>query len=230
MDNKDSKTTVPEASNYSSYLNKSLIKNVVFFSGGIILFITGCIIYGVILNLREIPLNKAIAEKGFVKLKKPYIIIDRNSYALELFEDTVLIKAYRANFGRNVNLRKTKAGDLSTPVGDYKICEIDTDSRYYKFFKLNYPNLKDALEALRKNVISQIQFDSLKFELDNGECPSANTELGGGIGIQGIGRLDYLFRFLPFNYNWTDGSVAISNEDIDELYSVVKKGTLVVIK
>ena len=56
------------------------------------------------------------------------------------------------------------------------------------------------------------------------------TYLGGNVGIQGIGRLNFLFKYLPFNYNWTDGSVAISNENMDELYSVVKKGTRVVIK
>lgn len=230
MNKKDIKSPIPEDSGYSSYLNKSLIRNVVFFSGGIILFISGCIIYGVILNLKEIPLSEAMAERGIARLKKPYIVIDRNSYTLNLYEDTVLVKEYRANFGRNVNIRKTRAGDLSTPVGDYKICEIDTANKYYKFFKLNYPNLSDAAQALRKNAISQAQFDSLKYELDHGECPSSKTILGGDMGIQGIGRLDFIFKYLPFNYNWTDGSIAISNEDIDELYKVVKKGTAVVIK
>ncbi len=230
MNNKDSKSSVPEDSRISSYLNKSLIRNIIFFSGGIILFISGCIVYGIILNLREMPLSKTMAEKGFSKLAKPYIIIDRQSYSLNLYEDTVLIKSYRANFGRNVNVPKSRAGDLSTPVGNYRICEIDTVSRFYKFFKLNYPNLNDAADALRKGLISQVQFDSLKSELARGSCPDSNTALGGNIGIQGIGKLDFIFRYLPFNYNWTNGSIAISNEDIDELYSVVKKGTLVVIK
>ncbi len=230
MNNKDPKSPVPEDSRYSSYLNKSLIRNILFFSGGIVLFISGCIVYGIILNIREVPLSKLMAEKGFSTLKQPYIIINRNSYSLNLYEDTVLIKSYRANFGRNVSSPKDKAGDLSTPVGDYNICEIDTVSKYYKFFKLNYPNLNDAAKGLRKGLISQSQFDSLKYELARGICPLSNTHLGGNIGIQGIGRLDFIFRYLPFNYNWTDGSVAISNEDIDELYRVVKKGTPVVIK
>ncbi len=230
MNNKDSNTSVPEDSRISSYLNKSLLRNILFFSGGIILFITGCIVYGIILNIREIPLSEAMAEKGFPKLKKPYIIINRQSYELDLYEDSVLIKSYRANFGRNVNTPKSKAGDLSTPVGNYKICEIDTVNKYYKFFKLNYPNLTDASDALRKGIITQAQYDSIKYDINLGSCPPEDTPLGGDIGIQGIGRLDFIFRYLPFNYNWTDGSVAISNEDIDELYSVIKKGTLVVIK
>ncbi len=215
---------------YLSYLNSNLIRNVVFFSGGIILFIIGCIAYGVILNLRDVPLSQDITDKGFTKLEDPNIIINRQSYTLNLYEDTVLIKSYRANFGRNVNIPKNKAGDLATPVGDYQICEIDTVNKYYKFFRINYPNEKDAAEALKKGLITQDEYDRIRFECTYGQCPDANTELGGNIGIQGIGRLNFVFRYLPFNYNWTDGSIAISNESIDELYSVVKKGTKVVIK
>ena len=212
------------------YINVNLIRNVLFFSGGIFLFIAGVIIYGVILNLREVPLRKAMQEKGIVKITDPNIVVDRQTYSLMLYQDTVLVKTYRANFGRNVNNPKTKAGDLSTPVGSYKICEIDTINMYYKFFEINYPNNSDAANALRKGIITQAQFDTLKYDNDNGICPNPDTPLGGKMGIHGIGRLNSIFRFLPFNYNWTDGSVAISNEGIDELYSVIKKGTNVVIK
>ena len=214
----------------SSYLNMNLVRNVILFSGGIILFIFGVIAYGIILNLKEIPLKEAMAEKGFTRLENPNIVIDRSSYTLDLYEDTVLIKSYRANFGRNVGVPKTRAGDLATPVGVYKICSIDTASKYYKFFRLNYPNLDDATNALRIGLINQTEFDKLKFEYYYRDCTDADTPLGGNIGIQGIGRLNFIFEYLPFNYNWTDGSIAISNESIDELYSVVKKGTKVVIK
>ena len=194
------------------------------------MFMAGVIIYGVILNLREIPLREAMAEKGIAKITHPNIVIDRRTYSLMLYQDTLLVKTYRANFGRNVNSPKKEAEDLSTPVGNYKICRIDTVSKYYKFFEINYPNLNDASDALIKGRISQAQFDTLKYDNDKGICPDPDTPLGGDMGIHGIGKLNYIFRFLPFNYNWTDGSVAISNEGIDELYSVVKKGTNVTIK
>ena len=211
-------------------ININLIRNVLFFSGGIILFMAGVIVYGVIINMRDVPLRKAMFEKGIHKITDPSIIIDRRTYSLMLFQDTLLVKTYRANFGRNVNSPKTRAGDLSTPVGDYKICQIDTAGKYYKFFEINYPNINDAGEALRKGRITQAEYDTLKYDNEKGICPDPHTVLGGDVGIHGIGRLNYIFRFLPFNYNWTDGSVAISNEGIDELYSVVKKGTNVIIK
>jgi hypothetical protein len=59
--------------------------------------------------------------------------------------------------------------------------------------------------------------------------PTQNSPLGGNIGIHGIGKLNFLFKNLPFVFNWTDGSIAISNEEIDELCGVIKKGTKVTI-
>jgi hypothetical protein len=103
-------------------------------------------------------------------------------------------------------------------------------NKYHKFLRLNYPNLNDATEALRKGIISQKEFDKLSFQFYYDDCPDLVTALGGNIGIQGIGEYNSIFKNLPFVYNWTDGSVAVSNESIDEIYSVVKKGTKVVIK
>ncbi len=216
--------------NFSEHINANMIRNIVVFGGGIFLFIAGVIVYGIILHVREEPLKKAMREKGFTKLNNVVLIVERKNYSINLYEDTVLIKTYRANFGKNVNVPKTRRGDFATPVGNYIICSIDTNSVYHKFLRLNYPNLNDATEALRKGIISQEIFDKLKYEYYNGDCTSADTRLGGNIGLQGIGRLNYIFKYLPFVFNWTNGSIAVSNENIDEIYSVVKKGTKVVIK
>ena len=83
--------------------------------------------------MREIPLSQAAAEKGFAQLDEANIVIDRGDYKLMLYEDTVFIKSYRANFGRNIDVTKCKDGDLAPPGGEYKICDIDTASRYYNF-------------------------------------------------------------------------------------------------
>ena len=216
--------------NVSRYINKSTLKITLYFSGGIVLFMIGVIVYGVILNLRDIPLSESMQEKGFTKLENTNIIIDRKNYTLALFEDTVLIKSYRASFGKNINSPKSRAGDGATPVGDYQICSVDTTSKYHKFLQLNYPNIHDSMEGLRMGWISQRTFDNLKFEFYHEGCVDGNTPLGGHIGIQGIGEYNSIFKNLPFVYNWTDGSIAVSNEDIDEIYSVIKKGTKVVIK
>ncbi len=212
------------------FIDKSTVKNILFISAAMILFMIGVILYGVILNIREVPLSEAMIEKGFPKLINPNILVDKRNYILILYEDTVLVKSYRVSLGRNILRAEKTAGDKATPVGEYKICSIDTSHHYNKFFQLNYPNLSNATEALRKGWITQKVFDQIKFEYYYEGCTKFNKVLGGNIGIQGLGRLNYIFKNLPFVYNWTNGSIAMSNENIDELYSVIKIGTKVVIK
>lgn len=212
------------------FLGSSLLRNIVYTIGAVALFISGVIVYGIILNLREIPLHEAIAQKGFRTLSDVNLLVDRKTFTLILYEDTVFIKQYRVSFGRNLNDKKKLAEDGATPVGTYKICSITDDETYYKFLRINYPNLEDAAEALRKSLITQKQFNQIKFEFYYEECVEPNPVLGGNIGIHGIGRLNSIFKNLPFVYNWTDGSIAMSNEDLDEILTVIKAGTNIVIK
>lgn len=196
----------------------------------ILLFLTGVVVYGILLNLREISLSEALAQNGFSELNNVNIVIDRTNFTLDLYEDSVLVKSYRASFGRTLHKQKSRAGDGATPVGRYKVCSIDTSSIYYKYFRLNYPNLDDATDALKKGLISQKDFNNIKFEYYYKGCTSYNSVLGGNIGIHGIGKFNYILKNLPFVFNWTDGSIALNNEDIEEIYSVIKIGTEVIIK
>ncbi|MCX8106059.1 MAG: L,D-transpeptidase [Ignavibacterium album] len=212
------------------FIDGILIRNIILTIVTIIIFLAGVLAYGILLNQREIPLNQAMLEKGFTELQDVSIIIDRKKFTLELYEGNVLIKSYRASFGRYLSDKKKLVNDGATPVGEYKVCEIIPQHKYYKFIKINYPNLEDASDALRKGIISQREFNKLKFEYYYGDCTSDDTALGGNIGIHGIGRLNFFFKNLPFVFNWTDGSIALSNEDIDEIISVIKIGTKIVIR
>ena len=214
----------------SEYLNKATVRNVIYMTLTILLFLCGVIVYGIILNLREIPLSEALNQKGFSELENPNIVIDRVNFILDLYEDSVLVKTYRASFGRTLHKPKNRAGDGATPVGRYQVCSIDTSHKYYKFLRLNYPNLDDATDALKKGLISQKEFNNIKFEYYYEGCTGYNLVLGGNIGIHGIGRFNFILKNMPFVFNWTDGSIALSDEDIEEIYSVIKIGTKVIIK
>lgn len=214
----------------SDYLNKDVLKNVIYLTFAIIIFFFGVIVYGIVLNLRDVPLSEAMLKNGYTEITNPKIVVDRHNYTLGIYEDSVLIKNYRVSFGKSVHTPKTRAGDKATPVGVYKICKIYTTHKYYKFFQLNYPNLEDGADALRKGLISQKEYNDIKFEYYYEGCTKFHNILGGDIGIHGIGELNYIFKNLPFVFNWTDGSIAMSNENIDEIYSVIREGIEVVIK
>lgn len=214
----------------SDYLNKEVLRNIIYLILAIIIFFFGVITYGIVLNLRNIPLSEAMLKQGFTEIRNPKIIVDRQNYTLGIYEDSVLIKNYRVSFGKSVHTPKTRAGDKSTPVGTYKICKIFKTHKYHKFFQINYPNLEDGANALRKGWISQKEFNDIKFQFYYEGCTRYHNLLGGNIGIHGIGELNYIIKNLPFVYNWTNGSIAMSDENIDEIYTVVREGTEVVIK
>jgi len=216
--------------NASDYLNKEVLKNIIYLTLAIVLFFGGILVYGIILNLREVPLSEAMLKVGFTEIKNPKLVIDRHNYTLGLYEDSVLIKNYRVSLGKSLQLPKTRADDKATPVGIYKICKIFTNHKYHKFFQINYPNLEDGANALRRGWISQKEFNEIKFQFYYEGCTKFHYLLGGNIGIHGIGELNYIFKNLPFVFNWTNGSIAMSDENIDEIYSVIKEGTEVVIK
>jgi len=208
----------------------NLLKNVIFTIITITLFLIGIVLYGMILNLRDVPLSESIIKSGLVNLEKVNLVIDRKLFTLYLYSDTTLIKKYRVSFGKNLRDKKKLLNDGATPVGVYSICEIIPNHKYHKFFRLNYPNESDATDALRNGQITQNEFKLLMDNLQNGKCPTHRTSLGGYIGIHGIGRFNFFLKNLPFVFNWTNGSIALNDEHIDEIFSVISKGTKVVIK
>ena len=190
-----------------------------------ILFFAGLILYGVILNLREVTLQEAMLEKGIPKLNDVRLVVDRKNYRIELYSEKVLIKTYKAVFGKNSGTLKTSATDNVTPIGEYKICATDTVSKYHKYLHLNYPNERDAAEAFKQKYILEDELNAILLSAKNKECPPKETKLGSDVGIHGIGKYNIIFKNLPFTFNWTNGSIAVSNENIDELYSIIKVGT-----
>jgi murein L,D-transpeptidase YafK len=210
--------------------NFSVLKNFALTLVTIVFFLSGVVIYGMILNLKDVPLEKLIKQSNIDTLKNVNIVIDRKSFSLSLFSNDVLLKKYRVSFGRNLSDKKKFANDGATPIGVYSICEIVENHKYYKFFRLNYPNESDVVDAYRNEFITKKEFDLLMNNLGKGKCPPSSTMLGGEIGIHGTGRFNFFLSNLPFVFNWTNGSIALSDEHIDELYSTITVGTSVVIK
>ncbi|MBI9072269.1 MAG: L,D-transpeptidase [Melioribacteraceae bacterium] len=158
-------------------------------------------------------------------MQKISIVVERKSYKLHLYSDTLLVKSYRAVFGRNNNVKKLR-NDFSTPIGNYKVVSISDSTEFYKYFKLNYPNKLDVGEALKNSEITKPEFDVFVGAIKKGKYGIDNEF----IGIQGLGEYDFIFKNLPFVFNWTNGSIAISNDAIDELTKFIKVGTPVIIK
>lgn len=207
-----------------------MLKSIIYFLCSLIVFLAGILLYGIILNLREQTLSEVIQEKQLTYLANIHILIDRRNYKLHLYSGDVLLKSYKVVFGRNNNSRKYLRDKYATPAGTYSICRIDTVSPYRKFLMLNYPNRHDLEGSLKAGEITREAYFRANEELQFEGCSHLPGFRDADIGIQGIGRLDFILKNLPFVYNWTNGSAAVSNDNIDEIYKVIKVGTEVVIK
>ena len=106
-----------------------MLKNVLYVSASVIIFFAGLICYGIILNIRESSLQEAMQEKGIYKIENPFLLVDRRNYKIELFSNKILVKTYKAVFGKNNSTIKISKNDLVTPIGEYRICSIDTLSK-----------------------------------------------------------------------------------------------------
>lgn len=207
-----------------------MLKSILYFLGSLIVFLSGIVLYGIIINLREVTLSEAIEKKQLNYLSNIRVVADRKNYRLDLYSDTVLLKSYRVVFGRKSHPRKTFSEPYTTPAGRYFVCSIDTNSVYGIFLKISYPGPEDLLMAMKSGEITAGEFRQANADIQEGRCPRIERFRGKDFGIHGIGKLDFILSNLPFVYNWTNGSAAVSNRDIEELYQVIKIGTEVVIK
>ncbi len=207
-----------------------MIKNIIYFSSSLLIFFAGVVAYGVFLNSREKPLSEIMDSFSYDVKGNINIIVDKSRYKLYLYSDTLLIKAYNVSLGKGGQKKRDSFYGNATPVGSYIICKIDTVNKYHKAMIINYPNKYDAAEALRNNQISREIYMKIDGCISANSCTSDVLPDAEPISLHGIGDYDFIFRNLPFVFNWTNGSIALSNKSIDELYSVVGEGTPVLIK
>lgn len=152
-------------------------------------------------------------DTGKIDRDKVFLLIIKSNYRLYLYEDTKLLKTYKVVFGNNNLGDKRMEGDRETPDGTFYITDKHPDKRWNKFILLDYPN-KESIE----------KFDYRKA---HGLIPK-NAKIGGGIGIHGCRPGVQLG--IDLRVNWTNGCIGMKNADVDELYSIVKVGTPVVIR
>jgi lipoprotein-anchoring transpeptidase ErfK/SrfK len=138
---------------------------------------------------------------------RPAIVVFKEKNLLTVLRGGAPVRSYPADVGRNGLALKVHVGDLATPEGRYRVVSRKDrgQSRYYRALLLDYPNEED-----RRRLAAAIR--------DGGVPPG--TTLGGSIEIHGEGGR---------GRNWTDGCVAVSNADMDDLFPRIPVGTRVTI-
>lgn len=158
------------------------------------------------------------------------IEVSKSKQELRVIQDHKIIKRFYIAYGKGGTGYKQKLGDNKTPVGIYRIAELKSDSKFYYFLQLNYPNLVDAWHGYKNELISARVFKEIATAYKNKQLPPQDTPLGGYIGIHGIGEITQEKLDIHNLYNWTEGCIALKNEEIKELLKYISIGTQVVIK
>lgn len=157
-----------------------------------------------------------------------WVLVDTEDRTLDIFQgDKLVLRLDRIAIGSKGAAPDRRRGDNKTPIGRYRVSRIDTKSKFHIFIGLDYPSRLQVDRALRNKLITTAMFHRIREAVRDGQTPPQDTPLGGDIGIHGIGAGDIRIHSLG---NWTQGCVALTNEQVDKLYRYVKVGTVVVIR
>lgn len=154
-------------------------------------------------------------------------MIDTEERTLSVMRGSTVAREFEnISIGRNGVAGRKIVGDGKTPLGSFHISSIRNDSPYHRFFGIDYPDLEYAHRAFEAGTIDAQQLDAIRSAHERGMEPPSSTPLGGRIGIHGIGEGD---PRIHEDFNWTDGCVALTNEEVDELLQWLRLGMVVVI-
>jgi murein L,D-transpeptidase YafK len=141
------------------------------------------------------------------KQKADRIVIVKSERTLTLLNRGQILKTYKVALGGNPVGAKEKAGDKRTPEGEYVIDSKNAKSRFHLALHISYPNAND-----------------LKRARELGATP------GGGVEIHGLESQYAWVGSLHRQVNWTAGCIAVTNAEIEEIWSLVEVGTPVDIR
>ncbi len=137
----------------------------------------------------------------------PAIVVDKEAHRLFVYRDGRQVAVFRAELGTAGLAPKRHAGDCATPEGRYRVVTVKTGgaTRYYKALLLDYPNADDR----RRH-----RYEREAGTIEAGVGPGSLIEIHGH---GGQGR------------DWTEGCIALRDEDMDRLVKMVAVGTPVTI-
>lgn len=136
-----------------------------------------------------------------------HVLVIKKDRTLQLLSHGKAIKTYKVALGGDPIGPKARQGDHKTPEGVYVLDFRNAHSQFYKSIHISYPSLRDRAEARERGVSA-----------------------GGDVFVHGLGKG---YGWIGATYrlkDWTDGCVAVTNEEMDEIWRLVADGTPIEIR
>jgi hypothetical protein len=135
------------------------------------------------------------------------IVVEKSERRMTLFYRGVPVRKYRVALGRNPVGDKVSIGDYRTPEGVFWIIGRNPFSKFYKSLAISYPDPDHEARAARLGVSP-----------------------GGNIMIHGLPPHQAKLGSSHVLVDWTEGCIAVTNAEIDEIWRAVQPWAAIQIK
>jgi murein L,D-transpeptidase YafK len=135
------------------------------------------------------------------------IVVEKAQHRLSLYYRGLLMRSYLVALGQQPKGDKVRKGDNRTPEGMFRIEARNPQSRYHRALRISYP---DAAHIARARALG--------------------VQPGGDIMIHGLPARQAWVGAAHRDFDWTEGCIAVTNKEIEEIWSVVRVGTPIQIK
>lgn len=140
-------------------------------------------------------------------IRADLILVDKSDRTLSLVKDGAVFRTYRIALGAHPHGHKLQEGDERTPEGRYEIDGRNAGSRFFRSLHISYPNATDRNRAA-----------------ESGVSPGGDIMIHGM--KNGFGWLGRLHRLV----DWTNGCIAVTDEEMRDIWSAVATGTAIEIR
>ncbi|BBK30946.1 L,D-transpeptidase-like protein [Stella humosa] len=130
------------------------------------------------------------------------IVVHKMDRRMELVRDGQPIRTYRIDLGWQTLGHKQHEGDGRTPEGIYRIETRNERSGFHRALKISYPNDQDRARAR-----------------------SQGMSPGGLIMIHGQPNNAQSYARAQKKRDWTEGCIAVTNDEVEEIWTLVADGT-----
>lgn len=135
------------------------------------------------------------------------VVVHKGKRLMELYRGAGVVASYKISLGLAPAGHKQREGDYRTPEGSYRLTRRNAQSDFFLAVQVSYPEAADVALARK-----------------NGWAP------GGAIMVHGLPNQLKYPRNRYLSTDWTDGCIALSNEDMLDFWLLTGQGTPIEIR
>jgi murein L,D-transpeptidase YafK len=130
------------------------------------------------------------------------LVVDKSEHRLRAYRGATLLREFKVALGRGGLAPKVQQGDGRVPEGDYTIDTRNPNSQFHLSLRISYPSPQQVMAAAARGI-----------------DPGGDIMIHGlPNGMSEVGESHQLV-------DWTEGCIAVTNNEIEWLWRSVPDGT-----